>query len=1322
MGYEDCAKRAKGGPVRNVGSSEHYLDYQHELPSLPEPGGNPDLPGRGPDEFGYHGYRLSRNVDDRRAPDDPTRTAPMPTRGMQGWLEDHAPWLFDENSLRENGRESFASHELPGFYETLPPLPGYTSVLYPNEPASVALTGQDQHFLDKYAEGGIVSKLTGALTTMQRHIPGKPDTVKLPGYGTVEAAPVKELMDSADSYMRSVGRPGAHHVDSFPAFDEGLARRIAQAYDEMQNNPADPAVKRSYEALLDETLAQYHSLKDTGIDFRFLKDGEADPYAKSPALGYADVVQNGKLHVFPTDQGYGTLNTDAGMDNPLLKRVGRIGDLNNATANDAFRAVHDVYGHFALGNPFFRHQGEDRAWYAHSRMYSDDAKPAMTSELRGQNNWLNFGPHAEFNRTASGADTIYADQKAGLMPDWTWKPEGYAEGGLVNGIIRAFHGSPHAFDRFDYSKIGTGEGNQTFGHGLYFAGNEDTAKRYRAMLSNNQLYLHGERVPFVGSGIGKDYGLDGVDSYPFEYALRNMKTDGTDPDKALAIAMDEYSHFRPDVLERARNAFLAAEPRVESDGHLYEVGIHAHPDELLDFDQRLSAQPRGAEVRSMIQPSIDKTLAVRERLLADGGRYDTLRKQFKPLTDAQRAEYSQPFDPNGRQAYSILQQQLGAIREGEKAPETSQTLLDRGIPGLQYLDQLSRKTGEGSHNYVTFSDDPIEIKRRYEEGGEVEGYGYAEGGFVKPLERALMSFRDVTKRTPQLAEAAQRIKAGDHTISREDYQRLIDQFKPVEPFAAVPDLASHDDMVNALAANKRDKLGQVDQYPEGHPVALRLDIPAYTNHGVWVPTIHDLPSSKVIAHDSHGMVDNPVFDVHAAKALNVAAGTAKSPFATINGALAHIGPEEALEQARAALHDPDWRQVGMDPERHSFFYDRHTQAPVVSANRALQVGPLVLAHKPVYGNPDDYKYAAGGMVNGIPSDAMPDDSLVDSSPDYEDEVPGADPATFFGERALHTLAPALGGVRKGWRGDSLAPDFKNALERKMWEDQHIGVDDAGNAFGEITDHRAELRLPDVLANAPQRRDYTGNLPGFLADSQAYRAQTGLQAANPVRTTLGRTLPHPDLYSLYPSLEDLPVNLRGDMQDWEYGALQPGLHGPQYMDLNRTLPHDVLLDTILHETQHGIQNIEGHPGGISVAEADKAVSQQRLAELGWKTAQRMREHLGNGLSQTDVANLPEFRLLQPTFRNRALITASSTPDAEFAKRYQETMRDSGAFKDKFSTYQNNLGEAQARNTGLRAHFDDWDRRNSFWRDTEDRQGEVRNYQDASGAVRPVWPSR
>jgi hypothetical protein len=219
----------------------------------------------------------------------------------------------------------------------------------------------------------------------------------------------------------------SHRIASYPPFDEARARRIADAYEQLKHDPTDPRVRKTYSAMLDETMGQYDALKGKGYEFRFNKPGEGDPYAASPALGYIDMRDKGLLRVFPTDQGFGTLS--AIDDHPLLKRVGRVGDLPNGTANDVFRITHDVFGHFAPGNPFFRHKGEERAWLNHRRMYSPEAQAAVAAETRGQNSWLNFGPRGEANRKAGTADTVYGDQKAGMLPEWVWTD--FADGGPV---------------------------------------------------------------------------------------------------------------------------------------------------------------------------------------------------------------------------------------------------------------------------------------------------------------------------------------------------------------------------------------------------------------------------------------------------------------------------------------------------------------------------------------------------------------------------------------------------------------------------------------------------------------------------------------------------------------------------------------------------------------------------------------------------------------------------------------------------------------------------------------------------------------------------
>ena len=105
---------------------------------------------------------------------------------------------------------------------------------------------------------------------------------------------------------------------------------------------------------------------------------------------------------------------------------------------------------------------------------------------------------------------------------------------LVGGIkalrgIKAFHGSPHDFDQFSLSKIGTGEGAQAYGHGLYFADEEQVARGYRDALSARNLPV----------------------GMPFDMMERRMK----------------------------------ANP-----GRMYEVNIDADPEDFLDWDAPLSQQ------------------------------------------------------------------------------------------------------------------------------------------------------------------------------------------------------------------------------------------------------------------------------------------------------------------------------------------------------------------------------------------------------------------------------------------------------------------------------------------------------------------------------------------------------------------------------------------------------------------------------------------------------------------------------------------------------------------------------------------------------------
>lgn len=232
--------------------------------------------------------------------------------------------------------------------------------------------------------------------------------------------PNARLRNAAANYMKEAGIP-YHPPTVYEKLDKERAGKIAQAFEDMKHDPNDPKVKASYDALAKEVLGQWQALKATGLKVEWIKPGQKDPYADSPRRAAMDVSMHNHWWGFPTDQGFGSgpEAEKALKDNPMLRMTNEMIDGKRASLNDIFRIVHDQFGHMKEGNGF-RGEGEENAWRSHAAMFSDLARGAMTSETRGQNSWVNYGPYGAFNRTATAGDTHYAPQKIGLMPEWTW--------------------------------------------------------------------------------------------------------------------------------------------------------------------------------------------------------------------------------------------------------------------------------------------------------------------------------------------------------------------------------------------------------------------------------------------------------------------------------------------------------------------------------------------------------------------------------------------------------------------------------------------------------------------------------------------------------------------------------------------------------------------------------------------------------------------------------------------------------------------------------------------------------------------------------------
>ena len=243
-------------------------------------------------------------------------------------------------------------------------------------------------------------------------LPGAVDVGgKMEQFGTDQ-----RLVDIARGYTADKGFIYTPQT-KYAQVDPQRAAKLADAYEVMANNPNDPKVKKAYKALIEETMGQYEALRKKGYKFDFMPES-GDIYG-NPRNAINDIVGNKRLSVFPTEQGFGSI-TQASEANPLLMKIGEKWNGKEVTANDIFRAVHDVFGHGKHGVGF-RAGGEENAFQAHARMYSPEALPAVTSETRGQNSWVNYGPYGAQNRVAIPENTIYAEQKTGILPAWAWK-------------------------------------------------------------------------------------------------------------------------------------------------------------------------------------------------------------------------------------------------------------------------------------------------------------------------------------------------------------------------------------------------------------------------------------------------------------------------------------------------------------------------------------------------------------------------------------------------------------------------------------------------------------------------------------------------------------------------------------------------------------------------------------------------------------------------------------------------------------------------------------------------------------------------------------
>lgn len=317
----------------------------------------------------------------------------------------------------------------------------------------------------------------------------------------------------------------------------------------------------------------------------------------------------------------------------------------------------------------------------------------------------NAGYRVESSQDLAPTDTPESLRAQGYEIDPatnTWARTVATEAPLVDYPIRAFHGSPHSFDRFSLDKIGTGEGAQAYGHGLYFAESEDVARSYRDALQQPALSLGGNVVADNPRLARLAQAYPSADS-----AIQGVRTQLARAENALAASTDDLDRMIAEAdISEARATLADLEPYAGQwfdktpTGSMYEVGINADPNTFLDWDRPLSEQPEVLQRLGFANMDEDAIHAEAARIFEaqPGGAW-----MEDPVSKARIDELNtmlerRPPSGTGQDFYrgganNDVSGILSQMGYGDPAGQ-SQYLREAGIPGIRYLDAGSRGAAE----------------------------------------------------------------------------------------------------------------------------------------------------------------------------------------------------------------------------------------------------------------------------------------------------------------------------------------------------------------------------------------------------------------------------------------------------------------------------------------------------------------------------------------------------------------------------------------------------------------------------------------------------
>jgi hypothetical protein len=246
--------------------------------------------------------------------------------------------------------------------------------------------------------------------------------------------------------------------------------------------------------------------------------------------------------------------------------------------------------------------------------------------------------------------------------------------GGVDLSMNAWHGSPHNIEgNFDLAKVGTGEGAQAYGHGIYYGGARSTGERFRDTNKQKGFNFQNEEAAlgFELPPSARGQFMQLAQRYP------------NDPMQAAGWVQSGNIAARDIPKEKIADLFKVYNEKTQ--GFLYKVDI---PDEqiplMMDWNKPFNQQT------PQVQAAFTK-------LYTD-----------KNIADADVMKWFADIDKE-KGHMSAFYNNLATSDNLKGAKDVSRLLLQEGVPGIRYLDDKSKAVGAGTSNFVVFKPETVKI-------------------------------------------------------------------------------------------------------------------------------------------------------------------------------------------------------------------------------------------------------------------------------------------------------------------------------------------------------------------------------------------------------------------------------------------------------------------------------------------------------------------------------------------------------------------------------------------------------------------------------------